>query len=155
MASSLTPVPPRKRGRPPRDRTAALDTPSIPNGHPRANGNAKGKGKSSSAYLKPNPLSAPMLATTSADSIVHVRATRDDFCSFCMGTDDRNKAGEKERMVSCGRCGRSGHPTCLNMLSPTLRHTVMTYDWCCIECKTCEVCSIKGDDVSGLRWMVI
>lgn len=24
----------------------------------------------------------------------------------------------------------------------------MMYDWHCIECKTCEQCEIKGDDVS-------
>ncbi len=35
------------------------------------------------------------------------------------------------------------------MTRPRLCYTVMTYDWCCIECKTCEVCMIKGDDVSG------
>ncbi|KIR28148.1 hypothetical protein I307_00630 [Cryptococcus deuterogattii 99/473] len=71
---------------------------------------------------------------------------REDFCSFCGGTDTINKQGVQETMVSCAACGRSGHPTCLNMLTPKLRKRVMMYDWHCIECKMCEQCEIKGDD---------
>ncbi|OXG78193.1 hypothetical protein C349_04861 [Cryptococcus neoformans var. grubii Br795] len=76
----------------------------------------------------------------------HATVVREDFCSFCGGTDAVNKQGVQETMVSCAACGRSGHPTCLNMLTPKLRKRVMMYDWHCIECKTCEQCEIKGDD---------
>jgi histone acetyltransferase SAS3 len=37
------------------------------------------------------------------------------------------------------------------MLTPRLAKAVMAYDWCCIECKTCEVCMVKGQDVSDKR----
>jgi hypothetical protein len=55
-------------------------------------------------------------------------------------------------MVSCGQCGRSGHPTCLNMMTEKLAKKVMEYDWYCIECKPCEVCQVTGEDVSGEVW---
>lgn len=71
------------------------------------------------------------------------------YCSFCMGSDDSNKLKRPERMVSCGQCGRSGHPTCLNMMTEKLAKKVMEYDWYCIECKPCEVCQVTGEDVSG------
>lgn len=31
-----------------------------------------------------------------------------------------------------------------------LKRKVLEYEWVCIECKTCEVCLVKGDDVSRL-----
>jgi len=45
----------------------------------------------------------------------------------------------------------SGHPTCLQMSSKRLVAMVMSYDWRCIECKPCEICKQKGDDVSSLQ----
>ena len=97
---------------------------TLPNGH-----SGKGKGKAT-------PHSAPN------------QVIRDTLCSFCAGTDDRNRHGQEEWMVSCSRCGRSGHPSCLDMRDPGLKEKVMTYNWCCIECKMCEICMVKGDDVS-------
>ena len=141
ITSSLTPAPPKKRGRPFKTQTPSLQLSHAANGHTTTNGHGKGKGKSQSF---------PRHATASAGSTVRARAKRDKFCSFCMGTDEQNKYGAKERMVSCGRCGRSGHPSCLNMVTKELCLKIMTYDWCCMECKTCEVCMIKGDDVREL-----
>ncbi|WVN86105.1 uncharacterized protein L203_101264 [Cryptococcus depauperatus CBS 7841] len=77
---------------------------------------------------------------------IYGKSVREDFCSFCGGSDTLNKQGFPERMISCSNCGRSGHPTCLNMLTPRLRKRVMMYSWHCIECKTCEECRVKGDD---------
>lgn len=149
-SSSITPAPPKKSGRLVKTRTPAFETPHIPNGRHKSNGYGKGKGKDSTS-LTPYPLSTPMYAAVSAgsQSSAHVRASREDNCSFCGGSDERNRQGFQEAMVSCGRCGRSGHPSCLNMGNKELRHNIMTYDWCCVECKTCEVCMIKGDDVGG------
>ena len=73
----------------------------------------------------------------------------DIWCSFCAGTADHNPQGVPEKMLSCTMCGRSGHLSCLRMESPKLKYMVWTYEWRCIECKTCEVCEIKGDDVSS------
>jgi hypothetical protein len=39
-----------------------------------------------------------------------------------------------------------GHPTCMQL--ERLTDVVRTYPWKCIECKNCEVCQEKGDDVS-------
>jgi hypothetical protein len=33
---------------------------------------------------------------------------RDLECSFCMGTDQKNREGAAELMLSCDLCGRSG-----------------------------------------------
>lgn len=35
------------------------------------------------------------------------------------------------------------------MTSKRLVAMVMSYDWRCIECKPCEICKEKGDDVSS------
>ncbi|KAI0249151.1 hypothetical protein BJV78DRAFT_718386 [Lactifluus subvellereus] len=47
-------------------------------------------------------------------------------------------------MVSCDECGRSGHPTCMDLGS--VADLVRSYPWKCVECKTCEICQEKGDD---------
>ncbi|PPQ98341.1 hypothetical protein CVT26_013597 [Gymnopilus dilepis] len=72
------------------------------------------------------------------------KVQREEECSFCRGNETRNKAGEPEPMLTCHECGRSGHPTCMQLekLGPVVR----SYDWKCIECKNCEVCHLKGDD---------
>ena len=36
------------------------------------------------------------------------RKPKDGFCSFCKGTEQANKQGVAEQMVSCWNCGRSG-----------------------------------------------
>ncbi|KAG8748277.1 hypothetical protein FRC10_007667 [Ceratobasidium sp. 414] len=65
-------------------------------------------------------------------------------CSFCQGDDQKNKYGVAEPMVSCASCGRSGHPTCIQI--PQLADVIRKYEWRCQECKECEICKEKGDD---------
>ncbi|KIO28367.1 hypothetical protein M407DRAFT_71837 [Tulasnella calospora MUT 4182] len=48
-------------------------------------------------------------------------------------------------MVSCCKCGRSGHPSCLKI--EQIGDVIRSYDWTCMECKTCEVCNKKGREV--------
>ncbi|KLO12769.1 hypothetical protein SCHPADRAFT_803855, partial [Schizopora paradoxa] len=50
-------------------------------------------------------------------------------------------------MVTCFECGRSGHPSCME-IGEVACETLLGYEWKCMECKTCEVCDEKGDDVS-------
>jgi hypothetical protein len=96
------------------------------------------------------PKSRPKAAGTSSKTR-HLGAIEPDKnCSFCGGTDERNKELEREKMVSCVVCGRSGHPSCLKMTTRTLCAKVHTYPWHCIECKYCEVCGVKGVAVSRL-----
>lgn len=49
--------------------------------------------------------------------------------------------------MSCYECGSSGHPTCLEWDDARLVKKVQGYAWLCQECKRCEVCDEKGDDV--------
>lgn len=70
-------------------------------------------------------------------------------CSFCQGDDENNKHGVPEKMASCAVCGRSGHPSCIQI--PHLADVIRTYEWRCQECKECEICHSKGDDVSCAR----
>ncbi|KIK10120.1 hypothetical protein K443DRAFT_81614 [Laccaria amethystina LaAM-08-1] len=49
-------------------------------------------------------------------------------------------------MATCDECGRSGHPSCMELAE--IGHVLISYPWKCIECKNCELCKEKGDDVS-------
>jgi hypothetical protein len=90
---------------------------------------------------------------------------RDEKCSFCQGNDAKNKHGKAELMVTCSECGRSGmciplfqtslrfliswpgsgHPSCMELSK--IGDMIRTYPWKCLECKNCELCGDKGDDV--------
>jgi hypothetical protein len=39
-----------------------------------------------------------------------------------------------------------GHPSCMEL--GEVGEVIRSYSWKCIECKTCEICQEKGDDVS-------
>ncbi|KAF9525653.1 hypothetical protein CPB83DRAFT_837983 [Crepidotus variabilis] len=72
------------------------------------------------------------------------KARRDELCSFCFGTSKKNSRGIAEILLTCQECGRSGHPSCMQL--ERLSENVQTYPWKCLECKNCEVCQEKGDD---------
>ena len=120
-----------------------------------------------------SPATAEATGPTAAQAVTPGAAkpgavVRDEFCSFCQGTDAKNKGGFPETMLTCEKCGRSGtsvclpsnrsvvlmrdtgHPSCLSMTSPNLRAQVKKYAWQCIECKVCEICQSKGDDVGSM-----
>ncbi|WVQ95279.1 hypothetical protein IAU59_002374 [Kwoniella sp. CBS 9459] len=109
--------------------------------------NGKGKGKDTTSLLPLTPAPTGVKRQQNKSKVAGVEIIyRDEICGFCGGTDDYNAGGQPEYMVSCAKCGRSGHRTCLNMVTPRLFKKVMTYDWQCIECKSCEHCQVKGDD---------
>uniref|UniRef100_A0A674D676 Zinc finger protein DPF3-like n=1 Tax=Salmo trutta TaxID=8032 RepID=A0A674D676_SALTR len=69
-----------------------------------------------------------------------------DYCDFCLGDSDSNrKTGQAEELVSCSDCGRSGHPTCLQF-TDNMMTAVKTYQWQCIECKSCSLCGTSEND---------
>ncbi|XP_061562882.1 zinc finger protein DPF3 [Cololabis saira] len=69
-----------------------------------------------------------------------------DYCDFCLGDQDANrKTGQAEELVSCSDCGRSGHPTCLQF-TDNMMQAVRTYQWQCIECKSCSLCGTSEND---------
>ena len=45
-----------------------------------------------------------------------------------------------------------GHPSCMQL--KRVADVVRTYPWKCIECKNCELCQEKGDDVSSSDWCI-
>ncbi|CAL1585948.1 unnamed protein product [Knipowitschia caucasica] len=69
-----------------------------------------------------------------------------DYCDFCLGDQDSNrKTGQAEELVSCSDCGRSGHPSCLQF-TENMMQAVRTYQWQCIECKSCSLCGTSEND---------
>lgn len=79
------------------------------------------------------------------------RAPPQEICAFCLQTADRPKGDTPKLLISCCECGSSGHPSCLKWgRNPTKVRKALSYDWRCIECKKCEICRDKGDDVSFL-----
>ncbi|KAF8623695.1 hypothetical protein AX17_007393 [Amanita inopinata Kibby_2008] len=69
---------------------------------------------------------------------------REEECGFCQGNDKKNIDGGPELMVTCDECGRSGHPSCMNLTE--IGDAIRQYPWKCTECKNCEICQEKGDD---------
>jgi hypothetical protein len=92
------------------------------------------------------------------------RPRKEEVCGFCDGDDTKNKEGQPELMITCDECGRSGnarsiyqfehcadtllpgHPSCMKLTE--MGDILRSYPWKCIECKNCEICGKKGDDVS-------
>lgn len=69
------------------------------------------------------------------------KTRQNPFCDFCLGTVEKNRRTRlPEELISCSRCGSSGHPSCLRF-SNNIRISVKKYDWQCIECKTCSNCN--------------
>lgn len=70
----------------------------------------------------------------------HKKSKSNPFCDFCLGTANRNRRTKlAEELISCTKCGSSGHPSCLRF-SENIILSVRKYDWQCIECKTCSNC---------------
>lgn len=109
-----------------------------------ANPAKKRKLEPASAVSKRTPSgSAPTTARSKQ------RAAPHDLCAFCLRTAGHPKGDTPKLLVSCHECGSSGHPSCLKWgRNPTKVRQALSYDWRCIECKKCEVCRDKGDDVS-------
>ncbi|THH27419.1 hypothetical protein EUX98_g6769 [Antrodiella citrinella] len=70
------------------------------------------------------------------------KVAREKECGFCRAKGNTNAI--PERLLTCAECGRSGHPTCLQINE--LGDILYQYDWHCIDCKFCEVCREKGDE---------
>ncbi|XP_063047873.1 PHD finger protein 10 [Engraulis encrasicolus] len=67
------------------------------------------------------------------------KVTPNDFCGICQKGKEANKKGKPEPLINCSQCQNSGHPSCLDM-SSELVAMIKTYEWQCMECKTCTVC---------------
>ncbi|KAM5538485.1 hypothetical protein V8D89_007818 [Ganoderma adspersum] len=73
---------------------------------------------------------------------------REEECGFCSGNDSENRQGQPELMVSCVDCGRSGHPSCMDL--DNMGNAMRSYEWQCATCKSCNVCRRKGNEASML-----
>jgi len=78
------------------------------------------------------------------------------YCDFCMGggsSEDKREGakvlnkttGKVEELISCGECGRSGHPNCLQFTENMIT-SVKHYSWQCMECKSCTLCGTSEND---------
>ncbi|CAL1716779.1 unnamed protein product [Somion occarium] len=76
------------------------------------------------------------------------KVVREMECGFCQGDDNKNNNGFPEPLLTCSECGRSGHPSCLQL--EELGGTLRSYPWKCAECKSCEVCNEKSGDSNML-----
>ena len=65
-------------------------------------------------------------------------------CSFCLGTEDKNRDGEAEAFISCHDCGNSAHPSCLKY-PMWLVERARAAPWQCLECKSCHYCEESAD----------
>ena len=93
--------------------------------------------------------SATPRRTSPAPASSKQRAAPQDICAFCLQPADRPKGDTPKLLIACYECGSSGHPSCLRWgRNPTKVRKALSYDWRCIECKKCEICRDKGDDVS-------
>ena len=61
-------------------------------------------------------------------------------CGICHKDETCNKSGNHEDMIKCTQCDNHGHPSCLEM-TDNLVKVLQTYNWQCMECKTCTICS--------------
>lgn len=94
--SSATPIPGPNARRKPASPTAGPST--APPAKPKEN--------------KKPPAPATPSATAPGPGPARGVVVRDELCSFCRGTDAKNKAGYMEKMLSCEKCGRSGEMSC-------------------------------------------
>lgn len=90
----------------------------------------------------------PIKRVAAHGQVLLPRHPPDKICAFCYGSASKNRNNRPEAFVSCWECGSSGHPTCLEWDDTRMVKNVKSYAWLCIECKRCEICDEKGDDVS-------
>lgn len=161
QASGNTPGPvPKKRGRPPKNRTPDIYGQSFASPQPSA---PRPRGRPPGSINRPRPSQTPgksrsklngkvstPLAGHSSDTIQAQITVVDDHCSFCEGGVENNRDNVPESMVCCTMCGRSGHYSCLDFKTGEIKSKVLQYDWTCMDCKTCEDCKVLGEEVSQL-----
>ncbi|KAI1724412.1 PHD-finger domain-containing protein [Ditylenchus destructor] len=68
-----------------------------------------------------------------------------DTCDFCLGNKLKNAQGKAEELVTCHDCGRSGHPSCLNLTANAVI-SIKKHGWQCLECKSCTICGTSVND---------
>ncbi|XP_054269358.1 histone acetyltransferase KAT6A isoform X2 [Macrosteles quadrilineatus] len=62
------------------------------------------------------------------------------ICSECLGTADKNRAGEAEALSCCASCGVGVHLSCVpQSKDPSLAPLLST--WYCEDCRLCAACS--------------
>ncbi|CEH19130.1 histone acetyltransferase mst2 [Ceraceosorus bombacis] len=136
----------------------ALISPRAPNGHSASmNGRHTRPGREAARPVKrirraadENSSQTPSHATSASPNGTtssHGQVKPDLECAFCGKVTLLDTTSKPEEVISCAECGSSGHPTCMRWGRATRKVAVAReYAWRCMECKTCEVCSDKGDD---------
>ncbi|XP_039291756.1 histone acetyltransferase KAT6B isoform X2 [Nilaparvata lugens] len=79
------------------------------------------------------------------------------ICSECLGTAEKNGAGEAEELSACGGCGgTSVHLSCIGAslsaeLATLLRLGKPPSKWFCEECRVCAGCNAAKDQICLLN----
>ena len=85
--------------------------------------------------------------TTSAGTSTNILSPNvNKMCYICLNKSS-NSATVNEPMILCSSCKSFSHPNCLE-LNPTLVNwqCIRQYEWECMECKKCSICSNPHDD---------
>ena len=65
------------------------------------------------------------------------------ICIVCLR--QRNPEKDLEELIHCSQCPTTAHFSCLNLEEEALEK-IKTYEWQCLECKTCTVCTKASDE---------
>ncbi|XP_065165530.1 histone acetyltransferase KAT6A isoform X2 [Atheta coriaria] len=89
-------------------------------------------------------LQSPTTGTSKVGSSISPAASQ--YCMECLGTDQKNKHGEFEKLSACNECNNAVHLSCA-YAGPELALLIGRGNrWYCEECKSCSVCN--SNDVS-------
>ena len=92
-----------------------------------------------------------LLATAPATATSTTAVSTPKTCCICQtpnaSTAEQQQQQQQQQMVTCSSCARSSHPECLE-LNPALVEwsCVRSYEWQCMECKTCSECANPHDE---------
>jgi len=78
--------------------------------------------------------------TTASEKTSQEKESEKPVCGICQNDETCNKNGKREEMIKCTQCDNHGHPSCLDMTDDLVK-VLKTYNWQCMECKTCTICS--------------
>jgi len=65
-------------------------------------------------------------------------------CTSCRSADEGE--GPLDRLLKCCQCQTYVHARCAEMSLEMVR-IVRSYNWCCIDCKTCTICNKPDEEV--------
>lgn len=90
--------------------------------------------------VQPPPATA---ATATATAAKQAASKSGALCKICFKSRASNQKGEAEDLLECSQCHSTSHPSCWQM-SATVGQVACSYNWQCLDCKMCQICSDPG-----------